>query len=50
MMFETARLIVFSICFYFIGYIVGWTRNMWQIYKCFPDLFEEMKRRCEDDT
>ena len=50
MTFEAVRLIVFSICFCFIGYIVGWTRNMWQIYKCFPDLFEEMKRRCDNEN
>lgn len=48
MTFETVRLIAFSVGFCFIGYIVGWLRNLWQIRKCFPDLYDELKRRCED--
>lgn len=48
MTFEVVRLIVFSVCFCLIGYIVGWMRNLWQIRQCFPDLYEEMKRRCND--
>lgn len=48
MMFEIVRLIVFSLCFFGIGYIVGWMRNLWQIKVAFPDLYDEMKRRCED--
>lgn len=47
MTFEAVRLIVFSVVFFLIGHIVGWLRNMGQIRKCFPDLYEEMKRRCE---
>lgn len=49
MSIETARLIAFSVGFGLIGYTVGWMRNMWQIYKYFPDLYEEMKRRCADE-
>lgn len=48
MTFEVARLILFSVTFFFIGYIVGWMRNMWQIHQYFPDLYDEMKRRCND--
>ena len=48
MTIETVRLIVFSLFFFFVGYIVGWMRNLWQIRKLFPDLYEEMKRRCDD--
>lgn len=47
---ETARLIAFSLGFGAIGYIVGWMRILWQIYKCFPDLYDEMKRRCANDN
>ena len=32
----------------FAGYIIGWMRNLWQIKVAFPDLYYEMKRRCED--
>lgn len=46
---ETARLIAFSLGFGAIGYIVGGMRVMWQIYKYFPDLYDEMKRRCSDE-
>lgn len=49
MTFEIVRLIVFSISFGVIGYIVGWLRNLWQIRQCFPDLYDEMKRRCNDE-
>ena len=48
MTLEIVRLIVFSAGFFFIGYIVGWLRDLWQIRQCFPDLYEEMKRRCDD--
>lgn len=48
MTFDTVRLIVFSIIFCFIGYIIGFMRNLWMLKKAFPDLYDELKRRCEE--
>lgn len=32
----------------FAGYTIGWMRNLWQLKVAFPDLYDELKRRCED--
>lgn len=47
---ETVGLVLLSVGFGLIGYGVGWLRNLWQIRKCFPDLYDELKRRCDEDA
>ena len=47
---ETVGLVLLSVGFGLIGYGVGWLRNLWQIRKCFPDLYEEMKWRRDEDA
>lgn len=32
---------------FFVGYAIGWIRNLWQLQKAFPDLYAELKRRCK---
>lgn len=47
---EAVRLIVFLLSFgiisYIVGYIVAGLRTLGQIRRCFPDLYDELKRRC----
>ena len=31
------------------GYVIGWLKNLNDIRMAFPDLYEEIKRRCEDE-
>ncbi len=35
---------------FFAGYTIGWIRNLWQIRCAFPDVYDEMKRRCNNDN
>jgi hypothetical protein len=32
------------------GYTIGWMRNLWQLKVAFPDLYDELKRRCANDN
>lgn len=32
------------------GHAIGWIRNLWQLRIAFPDLYAELKRRCNHDN
>ena len=45
-MTEIILLIVCSVCFGVGGYMFGCVKFLYQLQKVFPDLYEELKRRC----
>jgi len=45
-MFEIYFVIPWALIAGVIGYVIGWMKNLNDIRLAFPDLYEELKRRC----
>lgn len=48
-MFEIFTIIPLALIASLIGYVIGWLKNLNDIRLAFPDLYEGIKRRCEDE-
>lgn len=48
-MFDIFDVIIFVSIAGLAGYTIGWLKNLNDIRMAFPDLYEEIKRRCEDE-
>jgi len=48
-MFDIFDAIIYVSIAGLIGYVIGWLKNLNDIRLAFPDLYEEIKRRCKDE-